>query len=103
VLPISPCHKHLPHARWHHPPHSLTLPPSFLIRAVAWYLHAGKERSDLDGQQWKSHSEELEGRLAEGQAAWASKEQHFEQQIKDIHVSMQQGRASTPLDRRCGF
>ena len=56
-------------------------------RAVAWYLYAGKERSELDAQQWKGHSEQLEGELEEGKRAWASKEQSFEQQIKDINVS----------------
>ena len=77
------------------PPSSLidSLPSPFSIdptsntyRAVAWHLHAGKERSDLDGQQWKTHSEDLESKLAEGQATWAKKEQHFQQQINDINV-----------------
>ena len=54
---------------------------------MAWYLHAGKERSELDAQQWKGHSEQLEAELEEGRKSWAGKEQSFEQQIQDINVS----------------
>lgn len=30
------------------------------FRAVGWYLQAKSERAELDSQQWKGHSEELE-------------------------------------------
>ena len=65
---------------------SHTFPPHLSHRAVAWYLHAGKERSELDAGQWKAHSEAVEGELAEGKLAWSTKEAGFQQQIQGINV-----------------
>lgn len=54
------------------------------LRAVGWYLQASKERSDLDAEQWKAHSEQLEKELAGERAVWLRKQDEIGLQLKTI-------------------
>ena len=54
------------------------------LRAVGWYLQAHKERSELDAEQWKSHSEQLDKDIAGERAAWVQKQDEIDMQMKTL-------------------
>mmetsp|Transcript_5395 Transcript_5395/g.11884 ORF Transcript_5395/g.11884 Transcript_5395/m.11884 type:complete len:815 (-) Transcript_5395:535-2979(-) len=56
------------------------------LRAVGWHLLSAKERLELDGQQWKAHSEELEQTYATEKQQWNAKQDAIEQQMKEIQA-----------------
>jgi hypothetical protein len=58
-------------------------------RAVGWHLLAENERTRLDAQQWKAHSDELQAAGAAKAEEWAAKEEEAARQLGEAKVGDQ--------------
>ncbi|KAG1664095.1 hypothetical protein FOA52_013279 [Chlamydomonas sp. UWO 241] len=58
------------------------------LRALGWYLHAGKSRAALDSESWKSHSEDLDRQIAEVTVAADAAAKEADKQLSDVRAAL---------------
>ncbi|KAI8469221.1 MAG: kinesin-like protein [Monoraphidium minutum] len=64
------------------------------LKAVGWHLLAENERAQMDAQQWKAHSDELQAAGAAKAAEWAAQEAAAAQQLAEAKESLSKAEAA---------